>query len=551
MDFTTLSTSGNIGFYNSCEVTEIFLHRKSDNVVFNFFTLAVFEEKPYNGLNKNFLGKRIAVNDDYNLGIQRYWFTITEAITKFDTLRADNKWSADGRNFSQFPQLKYLPKQYVPSIEGNRVNHILKNNFHNGSYTIEFFDEIKSNLSFILKIDSLVKFNELCEKIKEHVPIDLSVVRDRIGNFIFQFPVTIIESHSKALPTWDGVDMNFSWHNSFPNTSIPDCLIQVESTFDKNYMGSTITEYNKTNNQQIIIGNLDQINHIKIWRKEPSLILSTFNGTYIRGFNLGMGIVNPEPRIFELDGSPVTVQVTSKERHGNKKKTPTYTDYIANNLYDDEKQQLAKRLAFKQYNNYLSEVALNDIRKLIREKDENGVYLWDPFLTSLDILKTLYHSPTANVEIRAIGAYNKSIRRIYDIDNEDVKPVGFLENLKQRFSSFFGNKKKTQSTILWKEYISKNKLILQNPNHNNYGLNFEFRIQHSNYGWAFHDRFLIFPSSELKRPQVYSLGTSINSYGNTHHILQEVSHPQPVVDAFNELWNKLNHPDCLVWKFPK
>lgn len=532
MDFTTLTTAGNIGFYNSCEVTEIFLHRKSDKAVFNFFTLAVFEEKPYNDLNKKFLGKRIAVNDDYNIGIQRYWLTITEAKTKFDTLRTENKWSADGSNFSQFPQLKYLPKQYVPSIEGNRINHILKNNFHNGSYTIEFFDEIKSNLSLILKIDSLAKYNELCEKIKEYVPIDLSVVRDRIGNFIFQFPVTILEAHSKALSTWDGVDMNFSWHNSFSHTSIPDCLIQVESIFDKNYMGSTITEYNNTINQKIIIGNLDQINHIKIWRKEPSLILSTFSGTYIRGFQLGMGIVNPEPRIFEIDGNRVNVQIASKENHGNKKKTPAYTDYISNNLYNDEKQQLAKRLAFKQYNNSLSEVALNDIRKLIREKDENGVYLWDPFLTSIDILNTLYYSPSANVKIKAIGAYNKNVRKIYETDSDkEADDTDFEEKLKK--------------------HMDKNRLILENPNHNNYRLNLEFRIQHSNYGWAFHDRFLIFPSSELKRPQVYSLGTSINSYGNTHHILQEVSHPQPVVDAFNELWDKLNNPNCLVWKFPK
>lgn len=548
MDFTTLTTAGNIGFYNSCEVTEIFLHRISDNAVFNFFTLAVFEEKPYNGLNKNFLGNRIAVNYDYNLGIQRYWFTVADTKTKFDTLRTKNKWSADGNNFSLFPQLKYLPKQYVPSIEGNRVNNILKNNFHNGSYTLEFFDEIKSDLSFILKIESLAKYNELCEKIKEHVPIDLSVVRDRIGNFIFQFPVTIIESHSKALSTWDGIDMSFFWHNPLSNTSIPDCLIQVESTFDKNYMGSTITEYNKTNNQQIIIGNLDQINHIKIWRKEPSLILSTSNGTYIRDLNFGIGIVNPEPRIFELDGSPVTVQITSKERHGNKKKTPTYIDYIANNLYDGEKQQLEKRLTFKQYNSYLPEVALNDIRKLIREKDENGVYLWDPYLSSEEILKTLYHSPTANVDIRAIGAFNT---RRNNVDNKIINPVSFGESLKKRRSPCFGNKTVSQSNPFWKEYLNKNKLILENPNHNNYGLNLEFRIQHSKYGRAFHDRFLIFPSSELKRPQVYSLGTSINSYGKTHHILQEVSHPQPVVDAFNELWNELNHPDCLVWKFPK
>src|SRR5690348_12573696 len=129
MDFTILTTEGNIGFYNSCEVTEIFLHKKSDNSIFNLFTLAVFEEKLYEGLNKHFLSKRIAVNNDYNLGIQRYWFTVEEAKSKFETLRTKNKWSPDGINFSQFPQLKYLPKQYVPSVEGNRLNHILKNNF--------------------------------------------------------------------------------------------------------------------------------------------------------------------------------------------------------------------------------------------------------------------------------------------------------------------------------------------------------------------------------------------------------------------------------------
>ncbi len=521
MDFKILTTTGNIAFYESCEVTEIFLHRKSDNAVFNFFTLAVFEEKPYNGLNKNFLGNRIAVNDDYNLGIQRYCFTVAETITKFDTLRTKNKWSADGINFSQFPQLKYLPKQYVPSVEGNRVNHILKNNFHNGSYTIEFFDEIKSNLSFILKIESLAKYNELCEKIKEHVPIDLSVVRDRIGNFIFQFPVTIIESHSKALSTWDGIDMNFSWHNSLSNSSIPDCLIQVESTFDKNYMGSSITEYNKTINQQIIIGNLDQITHIKIWRKEPSLILSSFSGSFFRDFHLNMSIISPEPRLFEVNGAIQQVQVASSDRKAKKKKDADYKTYINNYLYDEEKKQLEKSLSFKQYKKGTLG-GMEDLQRLIQQKDENGVYIWDPFLSPTDILKTLFYSKTANVPLKAIGSINDTVKMVYKQKDKSVTDI-----------------------------IAEYKSTLDNPNHNNHLLNLEFRVQHTTFGWAFHDRFLIFPSSELKRPQVYSLGTSINSYGDKHHILQEVSHPQPVVDAFNELWDKLNHPVCLVWKYPK
>ena len=170
MDFKILTSSGNIAFYNSCEVTEIFLCRKSDKAIFNFFTLAVLEEKVYNGLNQTFLGDRISVNDDFSIGIQRYWLTVAETETRLDILKAQNKWSANGTIYSQFPQLKYLPKQYIPSVEGNRINHILKNNYHNGTYAIEFFDESKSNFEFLLKIEALPKFNDICEKIKKHVP---------------------------------------------------------------------------------------------------------------------------------------------------------------------------------------------------------------------------------------------------------------------------------------------------------------------------------------------------------------------------------------------
>lgn len=519
MDFKILSTSGNIAFYNSCEVTEIYLCRKCDNAIFNFFTIAVLEEKSYNGFNKTFLGKRISINDDFSLGIQRYWLTTAEAKTKFDTLKSQNKWSADGTIYSQFPQLKYLPKQYLPSIEENRINKILKNNYHNGSYAIEFFDETKSNLDFLLRIEALNKLNEICAKIKKEVPIDLSVVRDRIGNFVFQFPITIIETHSKALSTWDGIDINFSWHNSV--TSIPDCLIQVESTFDKNYMGAVIEDYNKTNNQQIFVGNLDQINHFKIWRKEPCLILSSFSGTFLRDLLFNINIINPEPRLFELNGVVQKIEISSSDRRSKKKKDISYTTHINNYLYDAEKKQLEKSLSFKQYKKGgLS--GIDDLRKLIQQKDENGVYLWDPFLSSTDILKTLFYSITAGVPLKAIGSINDTVKMVY------------------------GKKGKSVADI-----IAEYKSTLDHPNHNNYLLNLEFRIQHTNFGWAFHDRFLIFPSGEQKRPQVYSLGTSINSYGDNHHILQEVSHPQPVVDAFNELWDKLNNTDCLVWKSPK
>lgn len=82
---------------------------------------------------------------------------------------------------------------------------------------------------------------------------------------------------------------------------------------------------------------------------------------------------------------------------------------------------------------------------------------------------------------------------------------------------------------------------------NNVGMNLEFRCQHHNFGWKFHDRFLIFPSPSGE-PKVWSLGISVNGLGKEHHILQLVSNPQNIIDAFNDLWSQLNHEECVIWR---
>ena len=61
----------------------------------------------------------------------------------------------------------------------------------------------------------------------------------------------------------------------------------------------------------------------------------------------------------------------------------------------------------------------------------------------------------------------------------------------------------------------------------------------------FHDRFLIFPS---EKPKVWSLGTSVNGVGKSHHIIQEVQNAQHILDEFNKLWDESNQEKFLVWK---
>lgn len=83
---------------------------------------------------------------------------------------------------------------------------------------------------------------------------------------------------------------------------------------------------------------------------------------------------------------------------------------------------------------------------------------------------------------------------------------------------------------------------------NHYGIRAEIRCQWAEYGYSFHDRFLMVLSADKNKPFVWSLGTSVNSLGNKHHIIQSVEHPQMIVDTFEELWDDLSASECLVWK---
>jgi len=111
-------------------------------------------------------------------------------------------------------------------------------------------------------------------------------------------------------------------------------------------MGATIEDYNNSDKQSIDIGNLDQINHIKIWRKRPSLILAHFSGTFVKSFDFSIGIINHEPRIFEIEGAQQIINVSSRDIK-KKDKQVFYTEHINSNLYEKEKNELEKNLSFK------------------------------------------------------------------------------------------------------------------------------------------------------------------------------------------------------------
>jgi hypothetical protein len=506
-DFDILIKVGNVGFYQSCEVTEFFICNKLDESILNLYTLVVFEEKPYKLKEEQYLTPKLLVIDKINsLGIKRYWLSLKQARLMYQR--------------AALGQLKQLPRQFIPPVESARLNHVIKNNFHNGSHIIEFFDEGKEKLAMLLDMDKIGVSNKISEEVKKILPIDLSLVRDRAGNIVFQFPLTVLKFGSSPVHDYRGVALSFKWHSLAKTTS--RCQIMIESELDGSYLATTVQTYNLQPQQTIAPVNLDQPITVKIWRQTPPLLIGYFHGTYFRSIASNISIGSHEPRLFEVNGVPQRLTVSSKGMRGGDPDTMDYTTFINSTLYDAQKNALEKTLAFKQYFKGDEEEAINDIRRLIRSNDRNGVYLWDPYLRAMDILNTLYFSPTAGVSLKAIGALPQYAT---DVLNEQ--------------------------TLDSKEIITAQQLLFESPANNNYGLNLEFKLQHSMHGYKFHDRFLIFPGGTQHKPKVYTIGVSVNSLGKSHHILSEVSHPQRVVDAFNELWDQLKHPDCLVWKSKK
>lgn len=528
-DFDLLIEKGNLGFYNSCEITTIFLYDNTIKKAKNFYTIVVFEEREKSISNeKPFItNKPINIDKQYRLGIIRYQRTIEELEKDFIVLLRENKWAYD-ENDLIIGNLKPLPKQFIPKdgTETVPLNSVLKNNFYNGSYVLEFFDQEKQELRDVLESDKLL--GKICRCVTELLPIDLLYIRDRIGNIIFQFPSMMLTLDTKPLSSWEGMEAQIAWHPFF--NDLDKISIQTSSHFDNNIMGFYQLDQINHNSNELYTGNSNDMNDTIIFNKENGLILSCFSASFMKDIHISGYISSAfqEPRIiksFDKDDNLVkNIEIPIVYSTGrDKPHKMDHSDWISNRIYENEKKRLERDLIFVQYGKKTNDrnKALEDLRTLIGRHGEDGIYLWDPYLSYRDILDTIYYYEVAGVPMRAINSYKKQ------------------KNLNGKKE--ISKDKKTYRT--WVENQIKNFELSSN----HLGIDLELRCQHDQYGWPFHDRFIIFPLRD-RRPRAWSLGTSINSFGKEHHILQEVGNAKMILDAFMELWEELQDPECLVWR---
>src|SRR5437879_3997378 len=103
-------------------------------------------------------------------GIQQSVKPISELVPAFDTLRSCGEWRPSGETL-HVDTLTPVPTQFVPpdSTVHAPWNRVLKNNFWNGSYIIEWADPKKTVLKPFF--DDPPALQELSNTIQQSIPI--------------------------------------------------------------------------------------------------------------------------------------------------------------------------------------------------------------------------------------------------------------------------------------------------------------------------------------------------------------------------------------------
>lgn len=526
---------GLLGVYDRLTVYEVFGVPKGHSPI-NVLTVAVVEDLA--GVHED--GNPVVLTDqrvrvdgfrDWTFGVARSHRLIARLDEALAAFGSGHGWALSGKALLVGP-LEVEPPMFV-ARDGTQevpINRLLKNNFWSGSHVIRLCDPSKAALLPFL--DDRRRLQSLSEAISAHVPMSLAGMADFLGDILIQIPVTGIIAELIAPKGGGPMEVKVAWHPSVPPRNL---RAAARMRSDTALTGAAFSGPFTHSASLAIASHVDPV-EAEIWDEETGILLAaTVPTSTISQIALNLRMSEREPRVFtacDAAGTPVAtsislVQVMPPIVVGTSRETSAAQwRHRRSNL--EESRRLAETRDFVQYRPTAGhhgerERALNDIRFLITTHGERGVDLWDPYLSAEDLLQTLFWSPVLGAPLRAITGGRdppKSACKASPGQLEPATPKSYVECQRDTLARDGGDLR---------------------------GLQLEYRIRIGPKGWAFHDRFLIFPNVP-NGPAAWSLGTSVNSLGKAHHILQRVSNGALVAGAFSDLWAELNEPDHLVWR---
>lgn len=517
MNFDELLKIQSLGLFQSIELVEIIgISAHNKNTPFAIFTLAIAQETPCPEDNQQvrLTDKLIEISKDLKVGIFKSTLSIDDFLLKIQKLE-ENIWDSNQGNFLNYSQLKKLPSVFAPNTDNHKNEYLglLKNNFFSGSHIFEWFDESKANVISI--INDVKVLEKLSLEVKKYIPIQLSTHSDRLGNFILQIPCLSISVNIKKERkdyTTNNLILNLATH--------PDISEDVDLTgiFWRDNHHSML-DFQKI---KLVLGdNVIPFKHINgrgyytiLDNKNDIICAGGVLHSFLENMNFSLFAIEHYQRIFNLPSGEeqrVTVSTTtSKNTIGRSEQD--YRDWTYARTMKLDRQNLQENLTLAQFKQGMRIEALDFIRRLIKKYGKNGVYIWDPYLSTDDLLETVFFTETANAPIKALTGMELT-------PEQDGSKSTTLTNYQNKLSQSI-----QQSA--W--------------------LNLTFVKAASN---SFHDRFIIFPRTMDNSARAWSLGTSVNSLGKSHHIILEVPDGSIIEDMFNEMWQQsIQKQENVIWQ---
>jgi hypothetical protein len=527
---------GLIGTYNQVEVVEIFTTPRGESPV-NVLSVVVLGEGNASadaaGTTDLLTPKRILIDGfkHWTFGVARTLLPISALDQALEVLHDTGIWALSGKPLAVGP-LQPQPPVFARPDGTTRVpmNKLLKNNFWNGSHVLRLLDPEKKSLSPFF-VDRR-RLQSLSDAISPYVPLSLAGLPDLLGDVLIQLPVTVLVSNLRVTHNEERLTISVKWHSA----ATPRPLrIAVRSRFDDLLTGAAVSGRFDTITKLDVNGHLQPIES-ELWDDDRNLLLSaTVSTSTIERVQLNIAIMGHEPRLFiasDAAGRPAPARIFLIAHTARNQLGPEST--MDANYWRVRRQELEEARLLEETRDFVQyrpragflderERALADVRYLISAHGGNGVDLWDPYLTADDLLQTLFWCGHANVRLRGLT------------DGRDPPSTAA--------SSYAGTGPATPKP----SFSARQTATFTWAAGNTEGLRLEYRTRHGPAGWAFHDRFLIFPNSD-NGPLAWSLGTSVNSLGAAHHILHRVSNAALIAGAFEDLWSALSEPQHLIWK---
>lgn len=505
-------TKGFYGYYNYVYSQTVYLLRKSDKKLINYFSiLTAIENKVGYSVKTHKFGN---LNSDFSFGLYQRFHSIKWLEDFENDLRCKNQFIENGKNI-EIGSLKLVSEQLVTPSISTSPHKLIKSN--TASYIWEFFDIEKLKLEFVIENISLK--DKMNKKLFEH-GIDLSDIDERLGNVIIEFPNNLVIDTKRI----ENIDIEVVWDSRFQDQDKVKAILTKESNSLNDFRIVDL------NNDKIVFTDREKHQKVKLISSDRNVVL--FDSNNCKGFSMQIGIAQilDEKRILTITGAEIEIS-----------KTPNYSiagdpiDQISSCIasYRNKRKIIENinNLKHQQYLNSSSDLTkeerhvkgLNDLNKLVSEHGGSGFSIWDPYLSGKDIYKLVIEKYKRTSLVRALGS-----KKIY-------------ESGCKKYQSEEGKVRRQQWFAEQKEYLENSS--------NHVGLNLEFRCAHSTEDSSFHDRFIIFNSIGVeKKSRVWSLGISINQFGKEHHVLHEIEFPDFIIRSFEALWNKLGSKENLVFK---